>query len=59
MLGSIRPGAGDCSSFLFFTDGASESVDPADDVDAAARCINFIVRSLDETPLGVSGAMVI
>ena len=42
----------------FFDEVAAESGVPADDPEAAALCMNFIVKSLEETPLGVSGAMV-
>ena len=52
----MRPGAGDLSSFLFF-EGASESGDAFDEAEAAARCMNFMVKSLDEIALGVSGAI--
>lgn len=47
-----------CPSFRFFAECASESV-PGDEAveEAAALCMNFMVRSLEETPFGVSGAM--
>lgn len=51
-----RPCGELCSNFLFLLDWLSESGEEV--ADAAARCINFIVNSLDETALGVSGAMV-
>lgn len=55
-IAALNRPCGELSSiFLFLDDGASES---GDEVDAAARCINFMVSSLEETARGVSGAMV-
>jgi hypothetical protein len=52
-----RPSLLPLSNLRFFDDCDAESGVPADDPEAAALCMNFIVKSLDETPLGVSGAM--
>jgi hypothetical protein len=52
----MRPAAGECPSFRFFAEFVSTSGEEF--AEATARCMNFMVRSLDETPLGVSGAMV-
>ena len=53
----LRVSAGEWPSFRFFEEDISVSGDPGDDPEAAALCMNFIVKSLDETPFGVSGAM--
>ncbi len=45
------------STFLFFAEFGSDSGEAVVEFDAIALCMNFIVSSLDETPLGVSGAM--
>lgn len=57
MFRSIRPLVGEWSSFRFLEEGVLLSGEDAADEDAAARCMNFIVKSLDETALGVSGAI--
>lgn len=44
-------------NFLFFAELPSESGDAGVEFDAIALCMNFIVSSLEETPFGVSGAM--
>lgn len=54
----MRPSEGDSPSLRFFAECVSESGEPVDDAEAAALCMNFMVRSLEETALGVSGAMV-
>jgi hypothetical protein len=41
----------------FFDEELSVSVPGDEAAEAAALCMNFIVRSLDETPFGVSAAM--
>ena len=50
------PSLEEWSSLRFFEDCEPES-GVAGEVDAAALCINFMVSSLDETPLGGSGAI--
>ena len=57
MLASICACAGEWKVLRFFEDGASLSGVLA--AEATARCINFIDRSRDEAPFGVSGAAMV
>ena len=52
----ILPAEGE-STFRLLEEGASLAGE-LDDAEAAARCMNFIVRSFEETPRGVSADMV-
>lgn len=58
MLALKRLSEGEWPSLRFFDECVSE-LDPAGDEEAAARCMNFIVRSREEILFGVSGGAMV